>query len=279
MIPSAFEYVRPSSVDEALASLAEHGDEAKVLAGGHSLLPMMKLRLASPGVLIDIARIPELSYIRFEEADDAFVAIGAATRHADLIDSTMLGDRVPLLPHVAAFVGDRQIRHRGTIGGSLVHADPAADLPTAVLALGATLVIAGPAGRREVPVDDFFTGFFESAVGPDELLVEVRIPAAAGVAGWGYEKFTRRANDWAIVAVAAVLEPAGTRVALANMGATPLRARATEAALADGVDAGVAADAADTDTEPTEDMHATRDYRRHLARVLPRRALETAGSR
>ncbi len=279
MIPSAFEYIRPTSVDEALAALTEHGDEAKVLAGGHSLLPMMKLRLASPGVLIDIARIPELSYIRFDEEDGDTIRIGAATRHADLISSTMLGDRAPLLSYVASLVGDRQIRHRGTIGGSLVHADPAADLPTAVLGLGVTLVIAGPSGRREVAVDDFFTGFFESAVGPDELLVEVRVPAAAGSSGWGYEKFTRRANDWAIVAVAAVLHPSGTRVALANMGPTPLRARATEAALAAGSDPAAAAVAAADGTEPTADMHATRDYRRHLARVLTRRALETAASR
>jgi aerobic carbon-monoxide dehydrogenase medium subunit len=274
VIPVDFEYVRPSSVDGALSALAEHGDEAKLLAGGHSLLPMMKLRLATPAVLIDIARIPELAYIR--EDGDA-IAIGAATRHADVVDSPLLASAAPLLPYVAHHVGDRQIRHRGTLGGSLVHADPAADLPSAALALGVTLVIAGANGRREVPVDEFFLGFFESAVGPDEILVEIRVPASAGAAPWGYEKFTRRANDWAIVAVAAVADPAGPRVALANMGPTPLRASASESALTSGASAADAAAVADEGTEPTEDMHATRDYRRHLARVLTRRALQHAG--
>ncbi len=273
MIPVDFEYVRPSTVDDALAALAEHGDDAKLLAGGHSLLPMMKLRLATPAVLIDIARIPELAYIR---EDGHVIAVGAATRHAELVSSELLTAKAPLLGHVAAHVGDRQIRHRGTLGGSLVHADPAADLPTGVLALGVTLVIAGPGGRREVHVDDFFLGFFESAVGPDEILVEIRIPASIGASPWAYEKFVRRANDWAIVAVAATRDPAGARVALANMGATPKRASATEAALADGKSVADAAALADQDTEPTEDMHATRDYRRHLARVLTRRALEHA---
>ena len=272
MIPAEFEYVRPASVDAALTSLAEHGDEAKLIAGGHSLLPMMKLRLATPGVLIDIARIPELSYIR-EEGD--FIAIGAATRHADVVSSALLAEKAGLLPFVAALVGDRQIRHRGTIGGSLVHGDPAADMPCAVLALGVTLVIAGPSGRREVGVDDFFLGFFETAVGPDEILVEVRVPAANGAAGWAYEKFVRRANDWAIVAVAV----SGGRVALANMGPAPLRAFATEEALAAGQSPAEAAALADSNTEPTEDMHANREYRRHLARVLTKRALETAASR
>ena len=269
MIPAEFEYVRPATVEAALASLAEFGDDAKLLAGGHSLLPMMKLRLATPGVLIDIARIPELSYVR---NDGEFIAIGAATRHADVVSSTLLASKVPLLPRVASLVGDRQIRHRGTIGGSLVHGDPASDLPCAVLSLDTTLVIAGPAGQREVHVDEFFTGFFETAVGPDEILIEVRVPAAAGAAGWGYEKFTRRANDWAIVAVAV----SGGRVTLANMGPTPLHAKATEQALAEGRSVAEAAALADADTEPTEDMHAARDYRRHLARTLTKRALETA---
>ncbi len=272
MIPAEFEYVRPDSVQAALSALAEHGDDAKVLAGGHSLLPMMKLRLATPAVLIDIARIPELSYIR---EDDGDIAIGAATRHADVVDSALLAERVPLLPHVASLVGDRQIRHRGTIGGSLVHADPAADLPTAVLALGVTLVITGPSGPREVHADDFFTGFFESAVEPDEILTEVRISDQAGRAGWGYEKFVRRANDWAIVAAAV----SGGRVALANMGSTPLRARATEDALAAGQSIADAAALAGSGTEPTQDIHASRDYRRHLACVLTRRALEAAAAR
>jgi carbon-monoxide dehydrogenase medium subunit len=275
MIPAEFDYVRPASVQDALAALAEHGDDAKLIAGGHSLLPMMKLRLATPGVLIDIARIPELSYIREASDSSGDIAIGAATRHADVVDSPLLAEKVPLLPYVAHLVGDRQIRHRGTIGGSLVHSDPAADLPTAVLALGVTLVITGASGTREVGADDFFTGFFESAVGPDEILTEVRIPAAAGGAPWAYEKFVRRANDWAIVAVAV----SGGRIALANMGPTPLRARATENALASGQSIADAAALAADDTEPTQDMHASRDFRRHLARTLTRRALEAAAAR
>ena len=272
MIPAEFDYVRPASVQDALAALAEHGDDAKLIAGGHSLLPMMKLRLAAPAVLIDIARIPELSYIR---EDDGDIAIGAATRHADVVDSALLAERVPLLPHVAHLVGDRQIRHRGTIGGSLVHSDPAADLPTAVLALGVRLVITGPSGTREIAADDFFTGFFESAVGPDEILTEIRISDESGRAPWAYEKFVRRANDWAIVAVAV----SGGRVALANMGPTPLRARATEDALSAGQSIADAAALAAEGTEPTQDMHASRDFRRHLARTLTRRALEAAAAR
>lgn len=268
MIPAAFEYTRAESLDHALALLAEHGDDAKPLAGGHSLLPMMKLRLATPGVLVDIGRLRELSYIRVEGDE---VAIGALTRHRDVESSAVVRREVGLLAYAASLVGDPQIRHRGTLGGSLVHGDPAADLPTVVLALGGTLVVRGPQGTREVPAASFFTSYFETAVGPDEILVEVRLPRLAG-AGWGYEKFTRRANDWAIVGAAAV----DGRVALANMGSTPLRASATEATLAAGGSIEAAAALADEGTEPTADMHADGDYRRHLARLLTARALATA---
>jgi carbon-monoxide dehydrogenase medium subunit len=229
---------------------------------------VLKLRLAQPEVLVDISRVAELSYIR---VDGDEVAIGAATRHRDVVESADLRREVPLLPHVAGLVGDRQIRHRGTLGGSLVHADPAADLPCAVLALGATLVVEGASGRRAVTAADFFRGYFQTAVGEDEILVEVRVPRVPG-AGWAYQKFVRRANDWAIVAVAAV----DGRVALANMGETPLRATATEQALAGGASPAEAAASAAQGTSPIEDMHADRTYRSHLAMVLTERALTAA---
>jgi carbon-monoxide dehydrogenase medium subunit len=272
VIPPAFEYVRATSVENALSLLAEHGDDAKLLAGGHSLLPMMKVRLAAPAVLIDLGRIPDLSYIRVEGDT---LAIGALTHHADVAASPLVAEHAPLLGHSAGQVGDPQIRHRGTLGGSLVHADPAADLPMAATALDVTLVVQGPGGRREIGVEDFFLGYFTSAVGEDEILVEVRVPSKAGV-GWGYEKFTRRANDWAIVGVAAIGTGAGARVALGNMAPKAHRALATEAALASGASIADAAQLADQDTEPQADMHADADFRRHLARVLTRRALESA---
>jgi carbon-monoxide dehydrogenase medium subunit len=268
MIPAPFEYVAATSADEAVALLQQHDGEAKLLAGGHSLLPMMKVRLAQPAVLVDISGLRDLAYVR---ADGDALAIGALTRHADLASSEQVRDDAPLLARAAGLVGDPQIRHRGTIGGSLSHADPAADLPTAVSALDATMIALGPSGRREIAVDDFFTGYFETALQDDELLVEIRVPRRPDV-GWGYEKFTRRANDWAIVGVAAI---AG-RVSLANMGSTPVRARATEAALVDGASVAEAAALAADGTEPGADMHADADYRRHLARVLTRRALEAA---
>jgi aerobic carbon-monoxide dehydrogenase medium subunit len=266
MIPAPFEYIQADSAAHALDLLAEHGDDAKLLAGGHSLLPMMKLRLATPEVLIDIGWLSELSGVR---ADNGDLVIGATTRHADLAASELVRAEAPLLAHAAAQVGDPQIRHRGTIGGSLSHADPAADLPMALVALGGSVEIQGPGGSRVVSADDFFEGFFETSLGPDELLTAVRIPRRPGVP-WGYQKFVRRSNDWAIVGVAAV----DGRIALANMGPTPLRATAAEEALAAGAGPAEAAEQAAEGTSPGEDMHADREYRRHLARVLTRRALE-----
>ena len=268
MIPSPFDFVRAGSVAEAVAALAEHGEDAKLLAGGHSLLPIMKLRLAVPTVLIDISGIAELSYVRVEGDE---VAIGAGTRHHELERSDVARAEVPLLPHVASRVGDPQVRHRGTLGGTVAHSDPASDLPTALLALGGTVVTQGPGGRREIPITEFWLGFFETALEPDELVVELRVPRT-GSAGWAYEKFTRRENDWPIVAAAAV----DGRVALANMGGAVLRASATEEALARGASIEEAAALADEGTSPSSDMHADADYRRHLARLLTRRALETA---
>ena len=278
MIPAAFEYRRASSADEAVDLLARHGDDAKLLAGGHSLLPLMRLRLAMPAMLVDIGRVGDLSYVR---DDGGQVRIGALTRHHDLEFSELIKAQVPLLAEVAGQIGDPQVRHRGTIGGSVAHGDPASDLPAALLALRATLVARGPRGEREIPVDDFFTGFLETALAPDELLTEIRVPAMDG-AGWSFQKFNRRAQDWAIVGVAAVLGAfgnggAGPGVGLVNMGSVPLRAAAVEDALRNGDGAAGAAAHADEGTDPPDDLNASPDYRRHLSRVLVRRALEEAG--
>jgi aerobic carbon-monoxide dehydrogenase medium subunit len=270
MIPAPFDYFAARSTAEALALLAEHGEDGKLLAGGHSLLPMMKLRLAMPTVLIDIGRLDELAGV--SQADGELM-IGATTRHADLAASGLVQAQAPLLAYAAAQVGDPQIRHRGTIGGSLSHADPAADLPMALVALGGSVELQGPGGTRTVNADDFFVGFFETAMQPDEMLIAVRVPVRPGVP-WGYQKFVRRSNDWAIVGVAAV----DGRIALASMGPTPLRATAAEEALAGGASPAEAAECAADGTAPAEDMHADREYRRHLAKVLARRALEHEAS-
>jgi len=272
VIPVAFDFKRAGSAEEAIALLAEYGDEAKLLAGGHSLLPLMKLRLATPSVLIDVGRLTDLSYIT--DAGD-HIAIGALTRHRDIEISDLLAAQQPLLAHTAGNVGDNQVRHRGTIGGSVAHADPASDLPATLLALGATFVAKGPGGERTIAATDFFQGFLESALAADELLTEIRVPKAPG-AGWGYQKFNRRAQDWAIVGCS-VIRNGTTGVALVNMGSTPLRATAVEQALAQGASAKDAAELAAEGTEPPSDLNASPDYRRHLAKVLVRRALEAAG--
>jgi carbon-monoxide dehydrogenase medium subunit len=276
VIPAPFDYQRASSVDEAIGLLGEHGDEAKLLAGGHSLLPLMKLRLAAPAVLVDIGGIGDLSFV---EDGGGTVRIGALTRHHDLANSALAQEQVPLLAHVAGQIGDPQVRHRGTVGGSIAHGDPASDLPAALLALRGTLVVRGPGGEREVAADDFFTGFLETALAADEVLTEIRVPAVPGV-GWGFEKFNRRAQDYAIVGVAAVLAngSGGPGVGLVNMGSAPLRAPGVEEALRSGSPAADAAARADEGTEPPDDLNASPEYRRHLAQVLTRRALQTAGA-
>jgi carbon-monoxide dehydrogenase medium subunit len=271
MIPASFDYVRAGSQAEALALLGEHGEDAKLLAGGHSLLPLMKLRLAAPSVLVDVSRLSELSYVR--DAGD-HVAVGALTRHAALASDPVANAEVPVLAHVAGQIGDPQVRHRGTIGGSIAHGDPASDLPAVVLALGGSLMIEGPGGAREVGAGEFFVGFLETAVGPDEMLTEIRLPKAPGDA-WAFEKLTKRAQDWAIVgAVTARRADGVVGVGLVNMGAVPLRAAAVEAAVAGGASAADAASHADEGTEPGSDINASAEYRRHLARVLVRRGLE-----
>lgn len=272
MIPAPFEYCRAGSVEDAVVLLARHGEEAKLLAGGHSLLPLMKLRLARPRLVIDLGRLRELSYIR-RQGD--YLAIGALARHRDVEISEMVRASVPILARAAGLVGDPQVRHRGTIGGSLAHADPAGDLPAAALALRASVVVQGPEGERVIPVEGLFRGFFETAIRPDELLTEVRVPISSS--GWSFHKFSRPALGWAIVGVAVVLD-GDPSVALVNMGPTPVHARATEEALAGGASLAEAAGLAADGLAPPTDIHASALYRRHLATILVRRALEEASA-
>jgi aerobic carbon-monoxide dehydrogenase medium subunit len=272
VIPAAFDYQRAGSVDEAIGLLTDNGEDAKLIAGGHSLLPLMKLRLAAPSVLIDIGRIADLSYVQGEGGE---VRIGALTRHHDAANSDLLREQVPLLAHVAGQIGDPQVRHRGTIGGSVAHADPASDLPAVLLALRATLVARGPGGERTIAADDFFTGFLETALAPDEVLTEIRVPAVPGV-GWAFEKFNRRAQDWAIVGVAAWRSNGEAGVALVNMGATPVLATSVSSALSSGSSIEEAAELATAEASPQADLNASVEYREHLAKVLTRRALQAA---
>jgi carbon-monoxide dehydrogenase medium subunit len=282
VIPAAFDYTRPSTVDEAVRALADGGEDAKVLAGGQSLIPVLRLRLAAPTVLVDVGGVGELRGVR--DDGDALV-IGATTRHAELLRDPLVAEHAPLLAQAAAHVGDRQVRHLGTLGGSLSHADPAGDLPGAAVALGASFEIAGPGGRRTVTASEFFVDFLTTALEPDEVLVSVRVPK---LPGWTthYEKFVRVAQAWAIAGVAAVVRRdngsiAEARVALTNMGNTPLRATAVEEALA-GASATVdavasAAGRAGEGTDPPSDAFASADYRRHLVTVLTKRAVLAAG--
>jgi carbon-monoxide dehydrogenase medium subunit len=269
VIPAAFSYARADSLDDALALLAEHGDDAKLLAGGHSLLPLMKLRLATPSVLVDVGRLTDLSYVR---DDGDTLAIGGLTRHHDVEHDAVVREHVPILAAAAGEVGDPQVRHRGTLGGSLAHGDPASDLPAVVLALRGSIVARGRGGERVIAADDFFQGFLETALEPDEIITEVRVPKT-GATGWSFQKFNRRAQDWAIVGVAA-LGGDSPGVALVNMGATPVRAAGVEAALREGASAADAAARAADGTEPPSDLNASPEYREHLARVLVGRALD-----
>lgn len=281
MIPASFDYEVAESVDHALELLRTREDP-KLIAGGHSLLPLMKLRLARPGTLVDIGRLGDLRGVR--DAGD-HLAIGGLTRHHDLNTDALARQHCPLIAYAAGLVGDPQVRHRGTIGGSLAHGDPASDLPTICLVLDAVIVARGPGGERTIDASGFFNGFFDTALAEDEIITEVRVPKT-GTAGWSYLKFRQRALDWATVGVAAVVGASngsiqGAKVAFTNMGQTPLRATAVEAALAgaprDGVKA--AAEKADEGTDPPSDTWATGDFRRHLARVLTGRAVEEALSR
>jgi aerobic carbon-monoxide dehydrogenase medium subunit len=270
MIPAPFDYVRAASVEEAIAALGDRED-AKLLAGGHSLLPAMRLRLARPATLVDIGRLSELSYVR-EDGDR--VAVGALTRHHDVANSEALRTLAPVVAYAAEQIGDPQVRHMGTIGGSVAHADPAGDMPAVLLALEADFVIAGTEGSRTVPAADFFTSLFETAIGPNEVLTEIRIPKTTG--GWSYLKFARRAMDWALVGVAAVQANGGAHVALVNMGLTPIRAAGVEEALGAGSDPAIAAARAAEGTSPPSDAFGSAEYRREIAPVLVKRALQEA---
>ena len=271
MIPARFDYEVAGSVDEAVELLGSR-EEAKLLAGGHSLLPLMKLRFARPELIVDIGRLSELSYVR---DDGDRVAIGALTRHHDVANDGALKESCGLVAHTAGLIGDPQVRHRGTIGGSVAHGDPASDMPTVLLALDAELVVRGPGGERTVAAADFFQSLFQTALGEQDVLTEIRVPKLDG-AGWAYEKFSRRAQDWATVGVAAVRQNGSARVALTNMGSTPVRASAVEEAIASGSDAAAAAERAAEGTSPPSDTQGSAEYRKHLAAVLVRRALEEA---
>ncbi len=281
MIPSRFDYIRPSSLDEATAALSSGGDDAKVIAGGQSLLPLLRLRLANPELLVDIGGLAELRGVRDEGES---LLIGARTTHHQLVHEPLVTAHCGLIAEAAATVADPAVRHRGTIGGSLAHGDPAGDLPAVALALDATFIARGPAGDREIAAADFFTDYLTTSLEPAEILTGIRVPK---LDGWGYryEKFHRTAQAWAIVGVAALVRRSNgqvseARLGLTNMGPVPVRARAAEAAAA-GAEASrdalrSAAAHADEGSEPPGDLHGAPDYRRHLARVLTGRALAAA---
>jgi carbon-monoxide dehydrogenase medium subunit len=282
VIPASFDYIAPTTVSDALAALAEHGDDAKVLGGGQSLLPILRMRLNAPGVVVDLGRIPELQGVT---DDGDHLLIGAMTTYAAVLASEDVRTHAAVLSKAIATVADPQIRHRGTVGGALVHADPAGDVGAPILALDAELVITGADGAtRTVAATDFFEDLFTTAVGDGELLTQIRVPKHTG---WGghYEKFVRVKHQWSIVGVAATVRAEGgtiaeARVGLTNMGSTPLRARAVESALVgrpateDAVREACAA-AADG-TNPPSDLNGDAAYRRHLATVLTRRAVLAA---
>jgi carbon-monoxide dehydrogenase medium subunit len=279
MIPAEFDYVAPASLEEAIGALSEGGEDAKLLAGGHSLLPLMKLRLAAPSLLVDLRRVDGLAGVR----RNGSLSIGSLTTHAALAR-----EGAGLLSAAAATIADPQVRHRGTIGGSLAHGDPASDLPAVVLAAEGTIVARGPGGEREIAAGEFFRDYLETALGADEVITEIRFPAGVDTLSFGYHKFNRRQEDWAMVAVAALVRVedgvcADVRVGLTHMASVPLRARAVEEALrgqplnADTI--ARAAEQAAEGTSPPADLNASADYKRHLARVLCRRALEDAGDR
>ncbi|HWH28528.1 MAG TPA: xanthine dehydrogenase family protein subunit M [Mycobacteriales bacterium] len=282
MIPAEFEYVAPDSLSAAVSALSEGGEDAKVLAGGQSLIPVLRLRLAYPSLLVDLRKVEELHGVR---EDGGELVIGAMTRHSDVVQNPLVRQHAALVAEATATVADPAVRHRGTFGGALAHADPAGDLAAVALALDASFVAEGPGGRRTIAASDFFRDYLETALSPDELLVEVRIPKLEGTWGVRYEKFNRVAQAWAIVGVAAAVRRDGgsiaeARVGLTNMGSTPVRATAVEQALAgasaeDGAIRSAAQSAADG-TSPPSDLNGKADYRQHLARVLTARAVRAA---
>jgi aerobic carbon-monoxide dehydrogenase medium subunit len=277
VIPAPFDYEAPESLDEVTRMLHENGEDAKLIAGGHSLIPLMKLRLAAPTMLVDLRKVPGLHGI---ERQDGSFRIGALTTHATISSSEELG----VTAHAAGLIADQQVRNRGTIGGSLAHGDPASDLPAVLLAADGEVTAQGPGGQRSIPAGELFQDYLTTALGPDEVLTEVHLPALDGY-GFGYEKFSRRAEDWAMVGVCALVKASGgqcedARIGLIHMGSTPLRASAAEDALRgqplDAEHIAQAAEQAAEGTEPPGDLNATPDFKRHLARVLTRRALTAA---
>ncbi len=277
MIPAEFDYHRAESVDDAVRALADGGEDAKLLAGGHSLVPLMKLRLAAPSLLVDISELDDLRGI---ERDNGTWRIGPGTHHADL----QVRDDLGVVARAASLIADQQVRNRGTIGGSIAHADPASDLPTVLLAAEGSVEAAGPSGSRTIAAADLFQDYLTTALAPDEVITGVTMPSLDGWS-WGYEKFARRSEDWAMVGVCALVKGSGgqvedVRIGLTHMGSTPLRATAAEDALRGGsLDADSIASAAEQaaeGTDPPGDLNATPDYKRHLARTLTRRALEQA---
>ncbi len=278
MIPARFDYDVAESIEHAVELLGAGGGETKLLAGGQSLIPALKLRIARPAKLVDLGRLTDLAYVK---DGGTHMAIGTMTRHAAVAADALLAEHCPIVSYTAAQIGDPQVRHRGTIGGTLSHGDPASDMPAVVLALGADLVAHGKNGERVIPATEFFTGVFETALQPDEVLVEVRVPKLGASTGWAYAKAHRRAQDWATVGVAALVhrdngDVAGASIGLVNMGGTPLRAKAAEDALAGGASIADAAAAVTEGAEPPSDLSGSSEYRAHLARVMARRALEQA---
>jgi aerobic carbon-monoxide dehydrogenase medium subunit len=275
VIPTAFDYTAPDSLDEAIQALSQGGEDATVLAGGHSLIPLMKMRLAAPTLLVDLRKLSDLRGI---QPGDATARIGALTTHAEVSQASELG----VAAHAAGKIADQQVRNRGTIGGSLAHGDSASDMPAVLLASEGSVIARGPDGEREIAAADLFQGFLTTALADDEILTEVRLPTLPGYS-FAYEKFTRRAEDWAMVGVCALVKKSDgqiedVRVAFTNMAATPVRAEAVESALrGQPIEAiAQAAEKAAEGTDPPGDLNATSDYKRHLARVLTRRALESA---
>jgi carbon-monoxide dehydrogenase medium subunit len=281
--PVAFDYEVAESVDHAIELLGQHGEDARLLAGGHSLIPLMRLRLAAPTALIDLGRLDDLRYVR---DDGDHLAIGALTRHREVLHNELVSEHCGILGYTAGLLGDPSVQHRGTIGGTLAHGDPSGDMPSVICALEGELVIQGPDGERTVPALEFFKDYLFTDLEPQDVVTEVRVPKLGSNTGWSYKKFSRRSQDWAIVGVAAVVEKSdggidSARIGLTSMGSTPIRASAVEQALsgagADQIEE--AANSADEGTNPASDDAASAEFRRHLARVWTRRAVEEALNR
>ena len=280
MYPVPFDYEVAESVDHAIELLGEHGEDAKILAGGHSLIPLLRLRLAAPSVLVDVGRLEDLNYIREE---DDHLAIGALTHHRRIHNDDTVNEHCGILAYTAGMLGDPSVQHRGTIGGAVAHGDPSGDLPSVITALEGEVVVKGPDGERTIAAADFFLDWLYTALDEQEVVTEVRVPKLSSDTGWSYKKFSRRSQDWAVVGVAAIIEKSNgnidtARIGLTSMGSTPMRATAVEEALsgASPDDVAEAAESADEGTSPASDDAASEEFRRHLARVWTRRAVEEA---